>query len=102
MTRVGCRAGAAGRDGVERLERIGGAGVFGQRQIVEVGLAARLVEHDILEHRAEALGRGEDLGLGGGAEVGGLGVAAALDIGDAVAAPQMLVVADQRPRRDRS
>ncbi len=57
------------------------------------------IEHDVLEHRAEALARGVDRGLGFLRELDALGVAAALEVEDAVGAPAVLVIADQRAVR---
>ena len=56
------------------------------------------IEHDVFEHRAEAGDRRIDLGLGGRRQVDHLGVAAALEIEDALGAPAVLVVADQGAR----
>ena len=53
------------------------------------------IEHHVLQHRAEAVGGGEDFRLGLVREPDGLGVAAALEIEDAVRAPAVLVVAEQ-------
>ena len=58
-------AGAAGARGVrDEIERIGRTGVFGLRAVVEIRHARRPIEHDVLQHRAEALAGGVDLGLG--------------------------------------
>ena len=62
---------------------------------VEVDRAGRRIEHHVLEHGAEHLGRGVDLGLGLGAQPDHLGVAAALEVEDAAVAPAVLVVADE-------
>ena len=56
------------------------------------------LDHHILEDRAEP-DRAEDLGLRVGLQADALGVAAALDVEDAVVAPAVLVVADERPVR---
>ena len=76
------------------VQRIGAASVFGSRAIVEVRHAV-LIEHDIFEHGAEALGRRVDLRLGFGGQADGLGIAAAFKVEDAGLAPAMLVIADQ-------
>ena len=58
-------AGAAGARGVgDEVERIGRTGVFGLRAVVEIGHAGVRIEHDVFQHRAEALAGGVDLGLG--------------------------------------
>ena len=88
---------AAGRRGVRNeVERIGDAGVLSFRSIVEIGDAREGVENDVLHHRAEALGCGEDFGLGFFRELDRLGVAAAFEVEDAVLRPAVLVVAEQR------
>src|SRR5690606_41133465 len=48
-----------------------------------------------LQHRAEALAGGEDLGFGLFGEGDHLGVAAALEVEDAVVGPAVLVVTDE-------
>ncbi len=53
------------------------------------------LDHDVLQHAAEPDGL-EDLRLAVGLQPDALGVAAALDVEDAVIAPAVLVVADQR------
>ena len=89
-------SGAAGPRGVgDEIERIGGAGVFGFRAVVEIGLAGVFVEHHVFQHRAEPFAGGVDLGLGFLRQLDAFGVAAALEIEDAVGAPAVLVVADQ-------
>ncbi len=57
------------------------------------------VDGDVLQHGAEMAGGVPDQRLQVFAEVDGLGVAAAFEIEDAVVAPTVLVVADQRPLR---
>jgi len=90
-------AGHAGGAGIgDEIERIAGARVLGQAGIVDVGNPLVRVEHDVLENGAEAADGGIDLGLGGRRQADHLGVAATLEIEDAVRAPAMLVVADQR------
>ena len=82
----------------DEVERIAGPRVLGQARIVDIGHPGHRVEHDVFEHRAEAGDRRIDLGLGGRRQVDDLGVAAALEIEDALRAPAMLVVADQGAR----
>ena len=80
------------------LELVGGAGVLGLREVVEVDGAA-LIDDDVLEDRPERARRPVDLGLRLRVEADHLGVAAALEVEDAVPAPAVLVVADQRAVR---
>ncbi|MNI00121.1 hypothetical protein D3C73_529080 [compost metagenome] len=80
------------------MQRIGAAGVFRQRIVVEIRHAV-LVEHDIFEHGAETAGRGIDFRLGFGRKLDRLGIAAAFEVEDSVFAPAMLVIADQRAGR---
>ena len=77
------------------LELVGRARVLRLRVVVEVDDAA-LVDDDVLEDRPEGAGRLVDLGLRLGGEADHLRVAAALEVEDAVVAPAVLVVADQR------
>ena len=92
--------GAAGARRVrDEVERIGRAGVLGLGRIVVIGDARDRIERHVLQHRAEAVGGVPDLRLGFARELDGLGVAAALEIEDAVRAPAVLVVADQRAVR---
>ena len=60
---------------------------------------AVLVENDVFEHGAEAARRCKDFRLGLGRQADGLGIAAAFEIEDAVLAPAVFVVADQRALR---
>ncbi len=76
------------------MQRVGAAGVFGQRPVVKVRNQV-LVEHDILQNRAEPLGGAVDFRLGFPRQANGLGVAATFEVEDAVRAPAMLVVADE-------
>jgi hypothetical protein len=80
------------------VQRIGAAGVLGQRPVVEIRDPVFIQNH-VLQHRSEALGGAEDFRLGFARQPDGLGVAAALEIEHAVFAPAMLVVADQRAFR---
>src|SRR5262249_3729639 len=77
-----------------RLDRIGGASVFGQGIAVEVQLMGPTIHDDILQHRAEADGF-PDLRLRRLTQPDTLGIAAALKIKDAILAPAMLIIADQ-------
>ena len=80
------------------VQGIGAAGVFGERVVVEIEPARERVEHDVFQDGAEAARAGVDLRLGLGREANDLGVAAVLEIEDAVFAPAVLVVADQVAR----
>ena len=80
------------------LDRVGRARVLGQRLVGEVQPAMR-VGDDILQHRAEAVAGGPDLGLGLRRQVDHLGVAAAFEVEHAALAPAVLVVADQPAMR---
>ena len=82
-------------DIAEKMQRVGGAGVFGQRAVVEIGYPGVGVDDHVFQQRAEAEAGVVDLGLGLGREVDRLGVAPALEIEHAVIGPAMLVVADQ-------
>ena len=75
--------------------RIGHPGVLGLRVVVVVRLAGCPIEHHVLEDRPEADGV-VDLRLARLGEPDALGVAAALDVEDALVRPAVLVVADQR------
>ena len=77
------------------VDRIAGAGVLGDLVRVEVHRAGRRIQHHVLEHGAEHLAGGVDLGLGVGPEPDDLRVAAALEVEDAAIAPAVLVVADE-------
>ena len=80
--------GAAGARGVrDEFERIGRARVLGLGAVVVVGNARLRIEHHVLQHGAEAVGGVPDHRLGFLRELDGLGVAAALEIEDAVRDP---------------
>ena len=81
----------------DELDRIGAARVLRDARVGVVD-AVVVVEHDVLQHRAEAE-RLEDVRLALGREVDRLGVAAAFDVEDAVVAPAVLVVADEMALR---
>ncbi len=95
----GCPARPVSLAFVDVVERIRSAGVFGKAAVVEVDAARVGIDDDIFQHRAEALRRGENLRFRLAREVDRLGVAAALEIEDAVPPPAMLIVADQRAAR---
>ena len=79
----------------DEVERVGGAGVLGEAVRVEIELAGRRIEVHVLEDRAEAAGRLEDVGLVHRRQADRLGVAATLEVEDAGIAPAVLVIADQ-------
>src|SRR3546814_8469131 len=66
------------------------------RIVGEVEPAGDGIDHHILQHRAEALGGGVDLGLRLGREADHLGITAALEVEDRGIRPAMLVVSDER------
>ena len=74
---------------------IAAAGILGQA-VVREPRHPGIVERHVLEHGSEAGRRREDLRLGVRIEADDLGVAAALEVEDALGPPAMLVVADQR------
>ena len=78
---------------LDELDRIGAAGVLRDARVGVIDVVI-FIEHHVLEHRAETQ-RLEDVRLALGREVDRLGVAAALDVEDAVVAPAVLVVADE-------
>ena len=84
---------------VDVIQRIGAAGVLGQRVVVEVEAARERIEHHVFQDGAEAPRAGVNLRLGFGRQADHLGVAAVLEIENAVIAPAVLVVADQLARR---
>src|SRR5262249_27887295 len=81
------------------LERISRARVLSLRLIVEVRDPRLRVERHVFEHRAEAVGRGVDLGLSLRRKLDAFGVAATLKIEDAIRSPAMLIVADEHAVR---
>ena len=88
------------RDGVvDERDRIRRARVLGVAIVVQVQLARRRIDDDILEHRAEPPRRREDLRLGLGRKADRLRVAAALEVEHAAIAPPVLVVADEHAIR---
>ena len=82
----------------DELDGVAGPGVLGQRAVRQVQVAGSVGDH-VLQHGAEAVGRGIDLRLGLLVQVDDLGVAAALEVEDAVWPPAVLVIADQRAVR---
>ena len=96
---VARRAGDAGRIGIaDEVQRVGAAGVLGEPLGVEVELAGHRVDIDVLENRPEASRGREDVGLVHRRQADGLGIAAALEVEHVVAAPAVLVVADEAPQ----
>ncbi|GIX63970.1 uncharacterized protein BcabD6B2_34050 [Babesia caballi] len=82
------------------LQRVRAAGVLRDGAVGVVDLVRHRVVDDVFDHRAELDGV-EDLRLLLTAEVLALGVAAALDVEDALVRPHVLVVADELARRVR-
>lgn len=81
----------------DEIERIGAAGVFRQRAVVEIRwrFSSRTTFSSTVPKRA-ASSRRFRLRFGG---QNGLGIAAAFEVEDAMLAPAMLVVADQQAGR---
>ena len=97
-TFFGCPA-RRGRHRVrDEVERVGAAGVLGELLVVEVEEPRDRIVDDVLEDRAEPARGREDLRLRLGGEADHLGVAAVLEVEDAVVAPPVLVVADEAAR----
>ncbi len=93
-------AGDPGRVHVaDEPQRVGAARVLGEALGVEVELAGARVEVHVLQDGPEAARRLEDVRLVHRGEADGLGVAAALEVEDAVVPPAVLVVADQAAPR---
>src|SRR5690606_16491705 len=80
------------------LDGIAAARVFRDRRVGVVDLARLAVIDDVLQDRAETDGV-VDLGLSFRREVDRLRVAPALDVEDALVAPAVLVVSDERAVR---
>src|SRR5262249_31054891 len=80
-------------------QRIRGARVFGFRRGLEIQLARRFVDYDVLEHGAESMRGGPNFGLGFLRELDDLRVTAALEIEYPVGGPAVLVVADEGTSR---
>src|SRR5688572_9021739 len=92
--------GHAGGIGVaDELQWVRPSRVLGVALRVEVELPSDRIEVDVLEDRAEAASGGEDVRLVHRRQADGLGVAAALEVEEAVSAPSVLVVADEAPLR---
>ena len=95
---VGRMAGDAGDLRVlDELDRIRAARVLRDARVGVIDVAI-FIEHDVLEHRAEAQ-RLKDVRLVFRREVDRLRVAAAFDVEDAVVAPAVFVVADEMALR---
>ena len=79
---------------LDELDGIRAARVLRDAGVVEIDGVALVVEDHVFQHAAEAE-RVENIGLVFRREVDGFGVAAALDVEDAVVAPDVFVVADE-------
>ena len=84
---------------VEMRNRVGGAGILGQRIVVEVDLPGLGVKRDIFQDGPETTRAGIDLWLAFRRQPNDLGIASALEIEDAVITPPVFIIADQSPRR---
>src|SRR5689334_21360687 len=80
-----------------RCNRIGGASVLGKGIVVQFQTAGLGIHDDVFQHRTEAPSLVENLWLALWTQADDLRVAAAFVVEDAVVAPAMLIVADQRP-----
>jgi hypothetical protein len=78
----------------DELERVGGAGVLSERNVVEVDLAGVFVKSNILKHSSELDGV-VDLWLLLSTESDALGIAATLDVEDSLVTPDVLVITDK-------
>jgi hypothetical protein len=78
---------------LDEFYRIGAAGVLGNADVCVIYQKV-LIEHNVLEHRAETK-RLKDLRFVLGRQIDGLGVAAAFDVEDAFLTPAMLIVANE-------
>ena len=93
-------SGAAAARGVgNELHRISRTGVLGLGAVVVIGNAGFRIEHHVFQHGTEVVGGVPYLRLGFLRELDRLGIAAALEIEDAVRAPAVLVVAEQNSMR---
>ena len=81
----------------DRPQRVGGAGVLGEAFVIEVHPAGVGVEADVFQDGPKVAHRLPDQRLLFGPQPDGLGIAAALQVEDAVIAPSMFVIADQAP-----
>ena len=80
---------------VNVFERISGARVLRDLVVVQIDVARDGIERHVFQDGAEAAGDGVDLRLGFLRKPNDLGVAAVLEIENAVVAPAVLVVANQ-------
>src|SRR5690348_3070162 len=78
---------------LDEFYRICAASVLSEAD-VRIVYQVVLIEHNVLEHRAETE-RLKDVRFVLGRQVNGLGVAAAFDVEDALVAPAMLIVANE-------
>ena len=92
IARVAAHAGNLGV--LDELDGVGGAGVLRDGGVGVVHLARFRIVDDVFEHGSEP-DRVVDLRLAFGRKVDHLGVAAPLDVEDALVRPAVLVVADQ-------
>ena len=77
------------------MNRIRCPRILGDPLGIEVHGAGLGIHVDVFQHGPEHLGRGVDLGLTGARQPDDLGVAATLEVEDALIRPPMFVVADQ-------
>ena len=79
----------------DEIEGVGGAGIFGETVVVEIEPARGPVLDNVLEDGAETAGCVVNLGFVVGRQADDLGVAAALEVENAVVGPAVLVVTDE-------
>ena len=79
-------------------QRVCGSSVLGQSIGIQIEISRILVDHDVLQHCAEGLRTGVDLGLGLRAEANHLRVAASFEVEYAIVAPAVFVIADEAAR----
>src|SRR5207244_12356313 len=81
---------------VDEIDGVGGAGVFRNAIIVELRPMRVRIDHHVFQDAAETDGV-PDLWLALSRQPNGLGIAATLEVEDALVRPTMLVVADEPP-----
>src|SRR5262245_11156923 len=88
-------AAATGRLGIfDEIDRISRTGVLGEARRIIIRNARGRIEHDIFQNAAEA-NSVIDLRLSLRRKANGLGVAASLEVEDAVLGPAVFIVADE-------
>ncbi len=96
MMCLGCPRLAGTRHIRNMGDGISGAGVFGERSVIQIDVPRAHVHGDVFENRAETPGGFVNLRLALARQLDDFGVAATFKIEDSVIAPAMFVVANQR------